>query len=163
MGADHALSEINRVTMGHNPIRRDCQVPALPDVISPPKRWWELVIASVPSPLPTLASNTLNSPILHDPVGGVPTMGVPPNHPKLDHLSIETYGFGVPPWLRKPPVVSAVFKAFPSISIVPMSNPEWSWFLGGLFPSKHYDSPHVRWLNHLKFQCNPMKIIHAML
>ena len=89
--------KINRVTMGHNPIRRDCQVPALADVISPPKRWWELVIASVPSPLPTLASNTLNSPILHDPVGGVPTMGVPPNHPKLDHLSIETYGFGVPP------------------------------------------------------------------
>jgi hypothetical protein len=89
--------KINRVTMGHNPIRRDCQVPALPDVISPPKRWWELVIASVPSPLPTLASNTLNSPILHDSVGGFPTMRVPPNHPKLDHLSIETYGFGVPP------------------------------------------------------------------
>ena len=24
--------------------------------------------------------------------------GYPPNHPNLDHFSIETYGFGVPPF-----------------------------------------------------------------
>ena len=24
--------------------------------------------------------------------------GIPPNHPKLDHFSIETYGFGVHPF-----------------------------------------------------------------
>jgi hypothetical protein len=27
---------------------------------------------------------------------GFPKIEVPPNHPKLDHLSIETHGVGVP-------------------------------------------------------------------
>ena len=34
-----------------------------------------------------------------------PRMGAPSNHPKLDHLSIETHGFGGPPFFRKPPYI----------------------------------------------------------
>jgi hypothetical protein len=31
-------------------------------------------------------------------------MGLPPNHPKLDHFSIETHGFGGNPIVGTPPV-----------------------------------------------------------
>ena len=30
----------------------------------------------------------------------VPKLGVPADHPKLDHFSIEIYGFGDPPIVR---------------------------------------------------------------
>ena len=33
-------------------------------------------------------------------------MGLPPNHPKLDHFSIETHGFGGNPIVGTPPCIS---------------------------------------------------------
>ena len=39
---------------------------------------------------------------------GFPKMGVPPTHPKLDHFSIDTYGFGDPFHFKKPPHLSSM-------------------------------------------------------
>ena len=39
---------------------------------------------------------------------GFPKMGVPPTHPKLNHFSIDTYGFGDPFHFKKPPHLSSM-------------------------------------------------------
>ena len=39
-------------------------------------------------------------------------MGVPQNHPKLDHFSLETYGFGDPP-LSRSPIILHHIASFP--------------------------------------------------